>query len=247
VCNPVDQLARALKLTATPLPSVWARARLKRGCWTPCTRGSTRTTSNAESAATAPPSAHTTRHYCNIIGARWRVNGGHGASLKLQVRLLLRQAQPVLCGGLLAGHQERVRAGGDRAYPHGGGRHAALLQVRDAGRGQPVQVSRPFPSWNRSILTEIYLSHAGSCQEILRTETAGQVPEVQGAPGRQQGPAADQGAVRALAAPQALRDGLGARPPHQGRRPRRVPPGAAPRHITPRSTDIHKTPRSTAP
>jgi hypothetical protein len=26
------------------------------------------------------------------------------------------------------------------------------------------QVSRPFPSWNRSILTEIYLCHACSCQ-----------------------------------------------------------------------------------
>eukprot|EP01047_Picozoa_sp_COSAG01_P039466 COSAG01_NODE_3264_length_6333_cov_2.641219_2_plen_230_part_00 len=36
-------------------------------------------------------------------------------------------------------------------------------------------VSRPFPSWNRSILTEIYLCHARSYQEILRTETAGQV------------------------------------------------------------------------
>ena len=34
-------------------------------------------------------------------------------------------------------------------------------------------VSRPFPSWNRSILTEIYLCHA-CCQAILRTETAGQ-------------------------------------------------------------------------
>jgi hypothetical protein len=35
-------------------------------------------------------------------------------------------------------------------------------------------VSRPFPSLNRSILTDIYLCHACSCQEILRTETAGQ-------------------------------------------------------------------------
>jgi hypothetical protein len=35
-------------------------------------------------------------------------------------------------------------------------------------------VSRPFPSWNRSILTEIYLCHACTRQEILRTETAGQ-------------------------------------------------------------------------
>jgi hypothetical protein len=26
-------------------------------------------------------------------------------------------------------------------------------------------VSRPFPSWNRSILTEIYLCHAWSCQK----------------------------------------------------------------------------------
>eukprot|EP01047_Picozoa_sp_COSAG01_P067949 COSAG01_NODE_9708_length_2364_cov_3.562914_2_plen_195_part_00 len=35
-------------------------------------------------------------------------------------------------------------------------------------------VSRPFPSWIRFILAEIYLCHACSCQEILRTETAGQ-------------------------------------------------------------------------
>jgi hypothetical protein len=31
-----------------------------------------------------------------------------------------------------------------------------------------------LPSWNRSILTEIYLCHACSCHEILRTATAGQ-------------------------------------------------------------------------
>jgi serine/threonine protein kinase len=38
------------------------------------------------------------------------------------------------------------------------------------------EVSRPFPSWNRSTLTEIYLCHAcSSCQEIVRAETAGQV------------------------------------------------------------------------
>jgi hypothetical protein len=36
------------------------------------------------------------------------------------------------------------------------------------------EASRPFSSWNRSILTEIYLCHACSCQEILRTKTAGQ-------------------------------------------------------------------------
>ena len=49
-----------------------------------------------------------------------------------------------------------------------------------AGRGAlrpgcaATAVSRPFPSWNRFILTEISLCHACSCQEILRTETAGQ-------------------------------------------------------------------------
>jgi hypothetical protein len=42
--------------------------------------------------------------------------------------------------------------------------------IIDAG----YPVSRPFPSWNRSILTEIYLCHACSCQEILRAKTAGQ-------------------------------------------------------------------------
>jgi hypothetical protein len=39
-------------------------------------------------------------------------------------------------------------------------------------------VSRPFPSWNRSMLTEIYLCHTCSCQEILRTETVGQAKAV---------------------------------------------------------------------
>ena len=43
----------------------------------------------------------------------------------------------------------------------------------DQGAANFSDVSRPFPSWNRSILTEIYLCHACSCQEILRTETAG--------------------------------------------------------------------------
>jgi hypothetical protein len=41
-------------------------------------------------------------------------------------------------------------------------------------------VSRPFPSWHRSISTEIYLCHACSCQEILRTETAGQASGIIG-------------------------------------------------------------------
>eukprot|EP01047_Picozoa_sp_COSAG01_P036679 COSAG01_NODE_2874_length_6937_cov_4.473823_9_plen_103_part_00 len=33
-------------------------------------------------------------------------------------------------------------------------------------RGDTGGVSRPFGSWNRSILTEIYLCHACLCQEI---------------------------------------------------------------------------------
>jgi tRNA wybutosine-synthesizing protein 1 len=48
--------------------------------------------------------------------------------------------------------------------------YAALIK-----RGRPTfVVSRPFPSWNRSILAEIYLCHACSCREVPRTETAGQ-------------------------------------------------------------------------
>eukprot|EP01047_Picozoa_sp_COSAG01_P070291 COSAG01_NODE_10611_length_2122_cov_4.310924_2_plen_83_part_00 len=35
-------------------------------------------------------------------------------------------------------------------------------------------MSRPFPSWSRSMLTEIYLCHACTCHAILRAETAGQ-------------------------------------------------------------------------
>ena len=53
---------------------------------------------------------------------------------------------------------------------------AERLDELEAERGLTgvEAVSRPFPSWNRSISTEIYLCHACSCQEILRVETAGQ-------------------------------------------------------------------------
>eukprot|EP01047_Picozoa_sp_COSAG01_P066673 COSAG01_NODE_9251_length_2504_cov_2.227027_4_plen_163_part_00 len=46
--------------------------------------------------------------------------------------------------------------------------------VETTALGAAIAVSRPFPSWNRPILTEIYLCHACSCQEILRVETARQ-------------------------------------------------------------------------
>jgi hypothetical protein len=50
----------------------------------------------------------------------------------------------------------------------------AFIEFAEAEGASRAIVSRPFPSWNRSILTEIYLCHACSCQEIFRTETAGQ-------------------------------------------------------------------------
>eukprot|EP01047_Picozoa_sp_COSAG01_P014510 COSAG01_NODE_708_length_14125_cov_3.872745_10_plen_78_part_00 len=40
--------------------------------------------------------------------------------------------------------------------------------------GAQQKVSRPFSSWMRSILAEIYLCHACSAHEIVRVETAGQ-------------------------------------------------------------------------
>eukprot|EP01047_Picozoa_sp_COSAG01_P025106 COSAG01_NODE_1573_length_9865_cov_132.568503_5_plen_103_part_00 len=58
------------------------------------------------------------------------------------------------------------------------GRHGALPLLDGlAAAGLQEAVSRPFPSWNRSILAESHLCHACSCHEILRTETAGQDPE----------------------------------------------------------------------
>jgi hypothetical protein len=45
--------------------------------------------------------------------------------------------------------------------------HPTWLRTHSTAKGG-------FPSWNRSILTEIYLCHACSCQEISRSETAGQ-------------------------------------------------------------------------
>jgi hypothetical protein len=77
------------------------------------------------------------------------------------------------------GQREGVR----RGLGHNPKPIAQLLADADAIRAtvgattlDKVGVSRPFPSWNRSILTEIYLCHACSCHEILRTETAGQGP-----------------------------------------------------------------------
>jgi hypothetical protein len=59
---------------------------------------------------------------------------------------------------------------------------AAGLWREDVAYGCEVEaahpidaVSRPFPSWDRSTLAEIYLCHACSCHELLRAETAGQV------------------------------------------------------------------------
>eukprot|EP01047_Picozoa_sp_COSAG01_P035872 COSAG01_NODE_2774_length_7098_cov_13.905571_8_plen_271_part_00 len=61
----------------------------------------------------------------------------------------------------------------------GGGEGEEWCQAEAEGHDEIIvavcPVSRPFPSWDRSTLTEIYLCHACSCQEILRTETAGQV------------------------------------------------------------------------
>jgi hypothetical protein len=52
----------------------------------------------------------------------------------------------------------------------------SAAEEEEEGSGSPGTgaVSRPFPSWDRSILTEIYLCHTCSCQEIFRTETAEQ-------------------------------------------------------------------------
>jgi hypothetical protein len=47
------------------------------------------------------------------------------------------------------------------SQPRHQGRDGRLRRRRDH-----AMVSRPFPSWNRSILTEIYLCHACSCHEI---------------------------------------------------------------------------------
>jgi hypothetical protein len=92
----------------------------------------------------------------------------------LEVRMLL----PLMEGGnlmdLLTGYSpDRLGGGGERAAsaPEGAAQPGPVVMFYVASI---IEVSRPFPSWNRSILTENSLCHACSCQEILRTETAGQ-------------------------------------------------------------------------
>eukprot|EP01047_Picozoa_sp_COSAG01_P067658 COSAG01_NODE_9600_length_2394_cov_2.019608_2_plen_380_part_00 len=92
----------------------------------------------------------------------------------LEVRMLL----PLMEGGnlmdLLTGcSPDLLGGGGERAAsaPEGAAQPGPVVMFYVASI---IEVSQPFPSWNRFILTEISLCHACSCQEILRTETAGQ-------------------------------------------------------------------------
>jgi hypothetical protein len=110
----------------------------------------------SELAAAAAAVAQVSRS-CACIGSPCLRHCGHGASI----------------GGGGGGGAGADGAGGADA---GVGAHARCpgAGLRGAGAAGEGAVSRPFPSWNRSMLTEIYLCHACSCQEILRTETAGQ-------------------------------------------------------------------------
>ena len=49
-----------------------------------------------------------------------------------------------------------------------------VIKAWDLALADMRKVSRPCSSWNRPILTEIFLCHVCSCQEILRVKTAGQ-------------------------------------------------------------------------
>eukprot|EP01047_Picozoa_sp_COSAG01_P037344 COSAG01_NODE_2962_length_6786_cov_21.580544_3_plen_153_part_00 len=55
----------------------------------------------------------------------------------------------------------------DNCLPYTGSlQWVQLLGLNETAGWRPWTVSRPFPSWSRSILTEIYLCHACSCQQI---------------------------------------------------------------------------------
>jgi hypothetical protein len=72
--------------------------------------------------------------------------------------------------------QEATAEGGDSAE-HTDDAAGADAQAVAGVDAKAAAVSRPNPSWNRSISTDIYLCHACSCQEILRTEMARQATE----------------------------------------------------------------------
>jgi hypothetical protein len=106
---------------------------------------------------------------------------GHARAGRWRVRAAAEPPPPALpllaCLQVLSGHTARVTCvavweggggGGDSPTAISGSADATL-RVWDLGSGctRHVLVRRPLPSWNRSILTEICLCHACSCQEIL--------------------------------------------------------------------------------
>jgi hypothetical protein len=93
-------------------------------------------------------------------------------------------------------------------------RHTLMGQCCTLYERLQAVVSRPFPSWNRSILTEIYLCNACSCQEILRTETAGQLPYLQSSPQYIQLQEAKEAAKQLRASMQGVEDCVDALPNH---------------------------------
>jgi hypothetical protein len=64
------------------------------------------------------------------------------------------------------------RGGGGGGGVHGAGHDDAAVARHDGRTGIGITVRRAFPSWNRSMLTEIYLCHALTTK--LRMETPGQ-------------------------------------------------------------------------
>jgi hypothetical protein len=98
---------------------------------------------------------------------------GHEAGAAWAVPYSAGELDPAALAALPAGvRAEVLRSVGlaeqqSAGLPLPGASAKPVLRLGGGGRGgAPTRVSRAFPSWNRSMLTDIYLCHACSYQEI---------------------------------------------------------------------------------
>jgi ATP-dependent helicase YprA (DUF1998 family) len=113
------------------------------------------------------------------MGSLWQQAGRGGRGTRASVALFIALDSP-LDQALVANPASLLRREVEAAILDPHNPHILRGHLAAAAHELPL-VRQAFPSWMRSILTEIYLRRTCSCQEILRMETPGQAAAALGA------------------------------------------------------------------